>query len=96
MVIRVVKCVKWWMLVIIWHRKLMFLFGFRDVVYICEWDEGIQIDIGVSKLDIKNVRGEVIIKIFNIEFSYEILYNFQSNFYSFRLENLKFFRLVYD
>lgn len=96
MVIRVVKCVKWWMLVIIWYRKLMFLFGFRDVVYICEWDEGIQIDIGVSKLDIKNVRGEVIIKIFNIEFSYEILYNFQSNFYSFRLENLKFFRLVYD
>lgn len=92
MVIRAVKCAKWWMLVTTWHRKSMFLLGLRDVAYICEWDEGTQIDIGASKLDTKNVRGEATIKTFNIEFSYEIPHNSQPNFYSPRLENPKSFR----
>ena len=33
MVIRAVKCAKWWMLVTTWHRKSMSLLGLRDVAY---------------------------------------------------------------
>lgn len=101
--IRTGKYTKWWILVTTWHRKsIMFLLGLRDVAYWCVKGvrafryicKGKWTYVRASGLDTK--KGGAIIKAFNIEFVYEIQHNSQPNIYSFKLENPKSFRLVYD